>query len=49
MQFVSGLTLISALALVTTAAAAPRLVTDVQPTINVVNSAIHLSAFADEL
>lgn len=49
MQSMSGLTLMVALALVTTVAAAPRPVTDVRPTINVVDSAILLSAFADEL
>lgn len=49
MQSMSGLTLMVALALVTTVAAAPNPVTDVRPTINVVDSAILLSAFADEL
>jgi len=49
MQSMYGLTVMVALALVTTVAAAPRPVTTVQPNINVVDSNTLLSIFADEL
>jgi hypothetical protein len=49
MQSMYGLTVMVALALVTTGAAAPRPVTTIQPNTKVIDSDILLSTFADEL